>query len=327
MNRRSSCLFSLLATVAIAASACTGSTPGDSGPQADSADLSGTGGSDVGQDGGEKEGAEARLPATPAAFDVVALGSNNQLFFFSSNNPGAVKRGQIDGADAEFEGLDVRSSDGLLYGLTTDGKLYQIDLDASGDDVVATATDGARVGDLAVGSGGVAFDFNPKSKVEPDQGNALRVITPTTNYRLNPATAAIAGTDTAVAYKADDENAGAEPQIVAAGYLNAYAGTTSTVLYDIDAGVDALVRQGDPDPNLGVLVTIGPLGVDVGDVAGFDIVTTGDPLGKSVVNNAFLVNDDTFYKVDLATGKATRIGPIDGASGLRGLAVMPPSGR
>ncbi|MCU0687432.1 MAG: DUF4394 domain-containing protein [Polyangiaceae bacterium] len=319
MNRRSSCLFALFTAVAIAAVGCSEDGPIEGGTKGGPEKASGAGGA-----GGGETAVAALPPATPAAFDVVALGENNQLFFFKSDDPGSVKQGEITGADDAFEGIDVRSSDGRLYGLTAGGKLYQIDLDVSGNAIVAEAVDGAQVGDLAVGEGGVAFDFNPKSKVEPDQGNALRVITTGDNYRLNPVTAKIAGTDTALAYKAGDDNEGAEPQVVAAGYLNAYAGTATTVLYDVDAGVDALVKQGDPDPNLGVLTTVGPLGIDVGDVAGFDIVTTSNPQSKALVNAAFLVNDDTFYEVDLATGEATEIGPIDGASALRGLAVLPP---
>lgn len=308
MNRLG-CLFTLLATVAIAATpACKKDDSDDTKSKKSSSKSAG------------------KPPVTPDAFDVVALGAGNELYVFRSDNPSSTRRGKIEGANAEFEGIDVRPSDGLLYGLTTEGKLYQIELKLSGDNVSAKAVGGRKVADVAVGQG-VAFDFNPKSKVEPDQGNALRVITPDTNSRLNPATAAIAGTDKPLVYRDDDENQGLEPKVVAAGYLNSFAGTDATVLFDIDTSIDALVRQGDPDPNEGVLVTVGYLGIDVGDVAGFDIVTTSTQDNKGLVNQAFLVSEDTFYEVDLDSGEADEVGPVGGVGRLRGVAVLPPTKR
>ena len=52
-------------------------------------------------------------------------------------------------------------------------------------------------------------------------------------------------------------------------YTNSFAGTTSTVLYNLDANSDVLTRQ-DP-PNAGTLVNIGALGLDLSGMAGLDI--------------------------------------------------------
>jgi uncharacterized protein DUF4394 len=58
-----------------------------------------------------------------------------------------------------------------------------------------------------------------------------------------------------------------------------------------------------------VLHTIGPLGIDVGEVAGFDIVT--DAAGR---DRAYLASGTVLYTLDLATGRATRAGDVPGSA-------------
>ncbi|MCU0683742.1 MAG: DUF4394 domain-containing protein, partial [Polyangiaceae bacterium] len=102
--------------------------------------------------------------------------------------------------------MDVRASDGLTYGLGSDGTLYKITISITGTGS-ATAAEGKAVTALVLGEGGIAFDFNPASKLPADDmGNALRVIDGALNYRLNPVAATIAGTDTALTFKAGDAN-------------------------------------------------------------------------------------------------------------------------
>jgi hypothetical protein len=348
MTRYLTCLMPFVALAALAMTpACgdddddnpsTQGSGGRAGTGGSGTGGSGTGGSGTGGTGGGAGmggmgggagmgGAPALPPPTPASFDVLALGEGSKLYYFKSDAPGSAKQATITGADADFTGIDVRSSDGLIYGLTANGKLYKVTVDTSGADLVATAAEGRAVPDLVVGEGGVAFDFNPKSAIPTekggDGGNALRVITDTNNYRLNPTAPSVAGVDKALAYKDDDVDDDAAIQIVAAGYTNAYKGTMGTTLYDINAATDTLVRQGDPDPNEGVLVTVGALNIDIQGEAGFDIVATTDQT-MSVVNTGFLVHAGTFYSVNLGTGAATAVGAVAGATGLRGVVAMVP---
>ncbi len=357
------CLTFVLPLAAAAAMAFTpacgdddddGGTPtqGSSGASG-RGNTSGTGGGGAGQNtggggaggvgGGGLGGSAGGTPVTPppntpAAFEVLALDEDGKLFTFTSDaaGPAAAKSATITGAGTEkFVGLDVRSSDGVVYGLTDAGKLYKVTVDTSGATVTATAAANpvTLAAAVVIGEGGIAFDFNPKSAIAADKGgdggNALRVITEAKNYRLNPVNGGVAGEDPKVAYKAGDPGAsGDPPKVVAAGYLNAYKGTTTTVLYYIDTTKDALVQQSDMDPNTGVLATIGSLGtgVTVGDEAGFDIVTTSNATSAAIENNAYLVSGASFYKVDLGTGTATKVGAdVAGAAGLRGLAVRVPA--
>ena len=80
-------------------------------------------------------------------------------------------------------------------------------------------------------------------------------------------------------------------------------GATSTKLFDIDSELDVLAVQ-DP-PNDGVLVTVGPLGVDFAPLAGFAIFT--DPAGA---DHAFAASGATLYTIDLTTGAAKTVGRI-----------------
>ena len=79
------------------------------------------------------------------------------------------------------------------------------------------------------------------------------------------------------------------------------------MLYEIDCGLDVLVTQ-DP-PNDGVLKTVGPIGFDVPDLAGMDIVT-----GAAGKDDAYAAWGTTLYSIDLSSGRATPIGPIPGAT-------------
>jgi hypothetical protein len=112
---------------------------------------------------------------------------------------------------------------------------------------------------------GVAFgvDFNPV----PD---ALRITSDADqNLRQPFANENPTAEDGRLAYAAGDPGAGSNPVVAGSAYTNSVPGATTTTLFNIDTARDALVRQ-DP-PNSGTLNTVGPLGIDVSEVLGFDI--------------------------------------------------------
>jgi hypothetical protein len=165
------------------------------------------------------------------------------------------------------------------------------------------------------------FDFNPtvdriRVTSEADQ-----------NLRLNPLTGGVAAVDGTLAYTSTDRNASANPANVGSAYTNSFSGTTSTLLYNIDAGLDVLVTQNPP--NAGTLNTVGTLGVDASGLTGFDILSTGG------ANNAYAVMvasdaKSALYTVDLTSGAATLVGAVGGSGSVnfsatelvRGIAVQ-----
>lgn len=155
-------------------------------------------------------------------------------------------------------GLDRRPENGVVYAVGDSSRIYTIDVATGVATPVAMspftpALDGTDFG----------LDFNPVA-------DRLRLISPEEqNLRLNQIDGTVAGTDAAPAYApAPDPNAGADPNVTAAAYTRAVMGATT--LFDLDSGVDALVTQ---DLMSQQLATVGPLGVDIVDGNGFDIVS------------------------------------------------------
>ncbi len=150
------------------------------------------------------------------------------------------------------------------------------------------------------------FDFNPSV-------DRIRIISDTgQNLRLNPNDGTLAATDTAL----NPTSTGA----TAAAYTNNFAGTTTTTLYVIDTNTDTLYIQGGlngtPSPNGGTLTAVGPLGIDVSAVNGFDIGSNGVAYAATTVGVS-----TNLYTINLQTGAATLVGAIGNGAGLRGLAV------
>lgn len=210
-------------------------------------------------------------------------------------------------------GIDVRPSTGELLGVSSQGRLYRVDPDSGV--ALAIGSFGAPLAGLHLG-----VDVNPV----PDR---VRVVSELReNLRLNPNTGALASTDAPLAYAPGDVNAAATPRVVAAAYTNAFFGASSTTNYAVDSALDVLVTQGSlggapVSPNTGQLFTVGALGVDVSDVAGFDV----SPFGGAFLaaTSPTSANESQLYAVNLATGAASALGVIGGGR-VRDIAVRAP---
>lgn len=189
----------------------------------------------------------------------------------------------------ELIGLDTRPATGELYGLGDAGNLYVVD-PRTGRSVLRSPAP------LALAGSAFGFDFNPV----PD---ALRIVSDAEqNLRATGAGAGAVVVDSPLTPDSD---------VAGAAYLNPFAGTTVTALFDVDPVDDQLLLQNPP--NNGVLTPVGPLGVDAGTV-GFDIAAQD--------NAALLGTNGRLHRVDLATGTA-QIGPQlpAGVGAVNGLAV------
>ncbi len=241
----------------------------------------------------------------------LALTDDNKLASFNPGNPKAVRSIDITGLDdAEvFIGIDTRPSNGMVYGITDADKIYTIDPNSGAATLISTL-------DMSFDATTVSgFDFNPVA-------DRLRLVGDNDqDFRINVDTGAVT-VDGTLAYATatettpDDINVGADPRVTAAAYTNAIAMPTTTALYDIDTDLDILVLQNPP--NDGTLMTVGDLGVDFDDLAGFDIISSEE--GSST---AFAVSDSTLYSIDLLTGAASSLGTIGSeASTYLGLATI-----
>ena len=220
------------------------------------------------------------------------------------------------GSGEEILAIDIRPTTGELYALGSLSRLYV--LDARTGVATQVGADGAFTLN-GIGSGGsFGFDFNPTV-------DRIRVTSSLEqNLRLNPATGALAATDTPLAYAVGDVNQGADPSIISSAYTNNVTGATTTTLYGIDTTLNVLVLQNPP--NNGTLNTVGPLNFDPFlTIGGFDIVTAnGVNIGYAVLHGNPLSNSRIF-RIDLATGAATEIGESTGH--LQAVAIVPAATR
>jgi hypothetical protein len=249
---------------------------------------------------------------------IYGVTTSNNLVSFSSAAPGTfIRNVPITGlqSDETILGIDFRPATGQLYALGSINRLYTI------NPATGAATQVGNAGAFTLNGTEFGFDFNPV----PDR---IRVVSNTRqNLRLNPNDGTLTAPDGTLTYADGDPNAAQTPNIVAAGYINNFAGTTTTTLYDIDSNLDILVTQNPP--NSGTLNTVGALGIDTSDIASLDILTSAD----RTTNTAYAAltapsaATTSLYTINLSTGAATQVGtvPIGGTSGpvIRSIAVAP----
>jgi hypothetical protein len=243
---------------------------------------------------------------TDPSFDgtVFALTTNNHLLNFNPRTPGLINSVRfISGLNTgeSIIAIDFQPATGQLFGVSSASRLYLINPSNGRAFPAGAGFSPALSGTIA------GIDFNPMV-------DRLRVVCETgQNLRLNPANGAVAGVDTNLSFAADDLNAGGGPSVTSLAFTNNLMGLDSTTLYGIDTARDVLVMQGSAggapvSPNTGQLTTIGPLGLNARELAGFDIASGTNAAYAALTPQGEAVTQ--FYSVNLATGAVTHIGPI-----------------
>lgn len=250
----------------------------------------------------------------PAKEMIYAATTTNQLIQFNAGQPQKTLSSRaLTGLAAgdTLLGIDYRVAKGQLFGLGASGQLYRIDAKTGAASAVGTPSalpkDGAREW---------GFDFNPtvdRIRVVNDAGY---------NLRLHPDTGAVVDGnpnepglqfDGRLAYDAADVNAGKSPAVVAAGYTYNKDNDKITTNYALDGRQGALVHQGSKEgvqpavsPNTGRLFTVGSLGIGAFERATLDISDVSNAAYAAITAGG----KSSWYRIDLTTGKATRIGTI-----------------
>ena len=246
--------------------------------------------------------------------------SSNRLLTIDSDNPSVIRTlSSIVGIRPGFSivGLDVRPVDLKLYALAYNrlNNAYQLY-------TIAQTGDATPIGDttqtMMLGTGDVAFDFNPVV-------DRIRVIGASTrnNYRLDPVTGALVATDIMVAYSPADPNSSVVPQIGSAAYSNNYRGAMLTTLFAVDDSVGSIVTINPP--NAGIIYTIAgnvyvPTQGDKSSDVDFYYDSADGNFGFMILNTSPSLNDD-LYRIG-ETGTAERVGPIGFGSQIIDLAVQ-----
>lgn len=243
----------------------------------------------------------AALPA--AAETAVALTGDRTLLWIDTATATVTGSAEAQGVD-RLLGIDLRPSDGKVYGVTADQTLVTID-PMTGETAEVSKFDTP----LELTEGSVVVDFNPAA-------DKLRFMSGTVNHRVDPATGAVT-VDKPLAFVAEDMHAGEAPMIVAAAYTNSHGKPEKTAMYDIDATIGGLIQQ--TAPNDGTLAAVGKLGIDAAETYAFDIATTADG-----TNTAWLVAGQNLHTVDLSTGAVSGTWALTGVEGaIRDITILP----
>ncbi len=253
----------------------------------------------------------ATVAPTPVeAGDVFALTASNKLISFNRAAPATVRTSVTISGLASGEsllGIDYRPLDGVLYGISSNGRIYTI---ASTGVATLKSTLVADVADTSApyaSLSGTEFgvDFNPVA-------DRLRVVSNTgLSLRIN--------VDTGATTTDGQINGVPNAAVSAAAYTNSFANTASTTLFAIDAGAGMLYTQNPP--NDGTLSLPVSLGVAATGVNGFDIDGRNNA-GYAVLTVGGVRN---LYSINLAAASnaATLVAAVGVSEDIRGIALRP----
>jgi hypothetical protein len=250
----------------------------------------------------------------PRKQTVIGLTESGALIRFNAGTPRQIdKTVAVSGlaAGESLVGIDFRVSRGVLYGLTSSGRLVTLDTTSGAAKPVGQAAPVALQGSR------FGVDFNPVA-------DRVRVVSDTgQNLRFHPDTGALAATDPPLAAAADG---GPQPRISGAGYTYNKANDKLTTNYAIDMARGWLVTQGSTEgrepvvsPNTGRIFDVGALGTGAVDDVAFDIADTDNTALAALRKDG----RTRLFIIDLASGKATLLGTVGTGAALRGMAIEP----
>lgn len=246
------------------------------------------------------------LAADARAATLLALTGERTLTVIDTAGPNVTDRVNVTGPSGRLLGIDVRPSDGRLYGLLPGGRIVTINPGTGRATLRTTLASTLPPGDRA------SVDFNPVS------GGLRLISTDGTNLRANVDDGSVVVDPDLSFVRPNPFGVGSRtPSVVAAAYNNSRPGATATVLFDFDEASDAFYRQQPPES--GRLRALGNR-IDTNvDQVGFDIGSTG--AGQ---NTAWLVTRKRLFTVSLSTGLTTSERVVAGLNAtVRDVAVLP----
>lgn len=270
----------------------------------------------------------ASVSPVALATAIFALTTSNELMVVNAEVPQDILSIQaVTGLTAgeNLLGIDGRASNGELYAISDDARLFLINPNTAAATLVATlAADPADTTDPFTGLSGLRFsiDFNPVA-------DRLRIVSDLEqNLRVNMGTGLVT-TDTPLAYDTDtdgagpdtgDVNAGANPSIAGIAYSNNVVNATATTLYGIDDQTFQIVVQNPP--NNGTLLSNAPFGVANATHVGLDIAPDGTAWVAGKHEVPMHPTEYILATVDPTTGDGESHGVIgDGTIPIRDIAV------
>ncbi|MES2885870.1 MAG: DUF4394 domain-containing protein [Pseudomonadota bacterium] len=263
-----------------------------------------------------------------AVGDTVVLTTDGKVSSFNRTPPSALLGTRTVKGLAGGETLlaiDFRPAQSKIYALSSQGNVYVLDpatgsvstkvaLTPNTTTPINTACMPAVTQFTALSGTEFGIDFNPsvdRLRIVSDSGQNLRVNVDNgmTTVDCPLMVDTTASKTSAAAYTNSVPGRGVQPT------------ADTTALFYIDASTDQLLNT--TAPNNGTLAMVGPLGVDVSAVNGFDTIASLS--GTTFTNTSFAVftvgGSNGLYRIDLATGAATAVASFTSTGTLRGLAL------
>ena len=228
--------------------------------------------------------------AAPNPDKIWAVDTAGRLFFFFSDNTTAQStRITPSGLPAgeQLIAIDCRPRTGVLYGISTTGKLFHINKDTALCTLVANGVQPGQIN--------ADIDFNPVIDRIRQEADAQNVV-------LNPNTGVVTlNTDLTIN--------GAKANAVGCAYTNSNGDTAATTqLFVITGASNRVYLQATP-PSTGVLTEVGQLPFDIGSNVGFDF----SPANVGYVAAQKLSdNFSSLLRFDAANSTASFVSPIPG---------------
>jgi hypothetical protein len=250
--------------------------------------------------------ASAAALAGPAdAQPMVGLRNTDSIFTFDSATPGSITSDtlvtSLDPGD-HLIAIDRNPSDGQLYGLGAESRVYEI------SEAGVASQVGSQPFAPALTSVNADIDFDPR------YSRAARITTDTDQNLIWLDGFAYA--DTNIAWAPGDPNAASNPAAFGLAYSNNFPQATSSTPYVYHYTNDQLATLGSvggsPDaPSSGLLHTVGSSGVSAeGVVLGLDESPDGTMF--ALLRTDIPTTATRLFKIDKATGAAT---PVTGDAG------------
>ena len=237
---------------------------------------------------------------TAQAATLVGLTAEGGLVRIDTESRRASAPVRVRGAEGSLIGIDVRPSNGMLYGVTSTAAIVTI------DPMSGAATKVSQLSEAFESGGRAVVDFNPVA-------DRLRLMGASgVSFRINVDTGAVTR-DGQLKY-GEGPQAGTTPRITAGAYTNSMAGATATMLLTVDSVLGQLNLQAPP--NDGVQVMRGRIGTGVPATAAMDIHTVG------TTNTAYLLAGGILHTLNLENGTPTPLGPVAGSAEVIDIAAM-----
>lgn len=255
---------------------------------------------------------------------VWAVTANHELIHFNAGQPGKLlSRRPLQGlSEGEvIVGIDYRVARGVLYALSSAGRLYTLD-------TVQARLNWVPAPLLSLSPQQAhGFDFNPTV-------DRIRVISEDgRNMRVHPDTGALVDGDPAQAGVQPDgalryADVTVRPRVAGMAYTYNTRDDKLTTGYAIDMSQGTLVTLGSAEgvspvvsPNGGMLFKVGGLGLGPLRDVSFDISDVRNTALAAVITQAEART--RLYQLDLKTGQATLLGTVGEGQPLRGVAIEP----